>query len=267
MSHLVEYIAAALLNSADHSGSSKARLNLFIRKDYEIYRGSIRKIFQNLQSQFGSLITEEDVEKALLLLNVFAVAIPEFSPAAKNFWNIKFDNFRYYFIGSEPAFDDSHEEYTKLRNIAEKHLILMAYARNGSTYIEDAIEHISQMDADEIAVLRSEQQSSSFVPASDRVVTLSDNQQSELETASSKLIAEVEKSNGIDGDPTFRQIVLGQLNAGRELIRAQISNAELMRLIMMDTLKSLIKKYEGHVIGAAAATLMELLIKHYVGAD
>lgn len=107
----------------------------------------------------------------------------------------------------------------------------------------------------------------STVPASDRIVSLSDNQQSELEGASSELIAEVEKSNGIDGDPTFRQIVLGQLKAGRELIRAQIFNAELMRLIMMDALKSLINKYDGHVIGAAAATLMELLIKHVVGAD
>jgi hypothetical protein len=105
------------------------------------------------------------------------------------------------------------------------------------------------------------------VPASDRVVTLSDNQQSELEEASSKLIEEVEKSNGIDGDPTFRQVVLGQLKAGRELIRAQIFSAEMMRLIMMDALKSLIKKYEGHVIGAAAATLMDLLIKRVVGAD
>lgn len=114
---------------------------------------------------------------------------------------------------------------------------------------------------------KKELENESNVPASDRIVSLSDNQRVELEISSSELIAEVEKSNGIDGDPTFRQIVLGQLKAGREMIRAQIFSAELMRLIMMDTLKSLIKKYEGHAIGAAAATLMELLIKHVVGAD
>jgi hypothetical protein len=103
------------------------------------------------------------------------------------------------------------------------------------------------------------------IPASDRIVSLSDNEQTELEAASSELIEVVEQANGIDGDPTFRQIVLGQLKAGRELIRAQIFNAQIMHFIVMETLRNLKSRYEAHVIGAAAATLIELLVKHLVG--
>ena len=38
---------------------------------------------------------------------------------------------------------------------------------------------------------------SSVIPASDRFVTLSDNQQSKLEITATELIDEVEKANGI----------------------------------------------------------------------
>jgi hypothetical protein len=103
---------------------------------------------------------------------------------------------------------------------------------------------------------------STVIPASDRIVTLSDNAQNELEIASTAVIDAVTDVNGIDGDPTLRKIILGQLKAGRELIRSQIFHAQMLHLLMMDALKRLVDKYKGHVIGATAATLIELLIKN-----
>ena len=102
---------------------------------------------------------------------------------------------------------------------------------------------------------------SSVIPASDRFVTLSDNQQSKLEITATELIDEVEKANGIDGDPTFRQIVIGQLKAGRELIRATIFDVQIMHLTLIETLQLLVKRYDQGVIGSLAGALLIELAK------
>jgi hypothetical protein len=100
-----------------------------------------------------------------------------------------------------------------------------------------------------------------YAPASDRIVTLTDNQQSVLEESTSKLIAEIEKTNGIDGDTSFRQLVLGQLKAGRELIRSTIFDAQIMYLTLVEMLKALVKRYDQAVIGSLASALLVELAK------
>jgi hypothetical protein len=265
VSYLIEYIAAGLLNSANHSGNAKQKITRFIREDYEQYRGSISKIVREVQGQFGHHVNEEDIENALTLLHYFAAAEPEFSPAARSFWNIKFDNFRYYFIESEPGPADDPAQYLELRTAAEQQQILMAYGRLGSVYIEDAIEHISQMSADEIAKLRTKGFLPTNIPASDRVVTLLDNQQSDLEDSSTELILAVEKQNSVDGDQSLRQQIIGQLKAGRELVRAGVFRVALIEQTFLSVLGRLIEKYKDQVIGNAAKKLFDLLIEHVVG--
>lgn len=98
-----------------------------------------------------------------------------------------------------------------------------------------------------------------------RIVTLTEHQKGQLETASDELISTITQENAIDSDVGLREQLLGQFKAARELIRAKVFDAQIMRLLVMDALKSLIKKYEGHVIGAAATKLMDLLITHGLG--
>jgi hypothetical protein len=103
--------------------------------------------------------------------------------------------------------------------------------------------------------------------ASDRIVTIDHNQREELESSTTALIDELEKENAVDGDPNARTWMLGQLRAARELFRAQVLNAWIAQALLMDILRTLKQKYEGHVIGATAATLMELMIKHGLGSN
>jgi hypothetical protein len=103
------------------------------------------------------------------------------------------------------------------------------------------------------------------IPASDRVVTLSHNQLNDLEAASSEIIDAVSAENAIDGDSSLRQRVVGQLKAGRELIRAQTLNAYLLYSTLMTILGGLIQKYRDQAIGVAAKRLVELLIEHVFG--
>lgn len=103
------------------------------------------------------------------------------------------------------------------------------------------------------------------VPASDRVVTLSHNQQIELEESTSSVIDELSKENAIDGDSSLRDTVLGQFRAGRELIRAQTFKVYLLQEMLMSVLGSLIERYKDQALGVAAKKLLELLIEHIFG--
>jgi len=99
------------------------------------------------------------------------------------------------------------------------------------------------------------------VPASDRVVTLSDNQVPYFELKTTEIIDVVSNQNQIDNEPGLREIILGQLKAGRELLRAGSFSLYIFQLTLLDTLRFLAKRYEKEAIGALAAALIGELLK------
>lgn len=103
-------------------------------------------------------------------------------------------------------------------------------------------------------------------PAADRIVTFSDNQVEELDQQSSELIQAVEEKNQIDGEPGLRELIVGQLKAGRELIRAGSFRLFFLQLTLIETLEFLAKRYEKEAIGGLAAALIAALLKH-IGLD
>lgn len=103
------------------------------------------------------------------------------------------------------------------------------------------------------------------VPASDRIVTLSDNQQTDLEASTTELIEIVEKQNGVDGDQSMKQQIVGQLKAGRELFRAGVFKFALIEQTILSVLGGLIEKYKNQAIGHAAKKLLDLLIEQVFG--
>lgn len=103
-------------------------------------------------------------------------------------------------------------------------------------------------------------------PASDRVVKFSDNQISDLEDRSSELIKAVERQNSLDGISGLRELVAGQLKAGRELIRSGCVRIYILEITMIELLRFLAKRYEREAIGGLAATLLTALAKH-IGID
>ncbi len=112
--------------------------------------------------------------------------------------------------------------------------------------------------------------SSSFVessaPASDRIVTFSDNQISDLEDKTSEIISAISAQNQIDGSPGLREILIGQLKAGRELIRAGSFKLYVLEVTLIQSLTFLAQRYEKETIGALAAALLSALLKH-IGID
>lgn len=99
-------------------------------------------------------------------------------------------------------------------------------------------------------------------PASDRVVSFSDNQIEQLDVQTTEIIEAVASQNQVGDTTGIREIILGQLKAGRELIRAGSFKLHLMELALFESLRFLATKYEREAIGVLATTLLELLIKH-----
>ena len=103
-------------------------------------------------------------------------------------------------------------------------------------------------------------------PASDRIVNFNDNQISDLDEQTTRVIEAVSTQNQIDDEPGLREVILGQLKAGRELIRAGSFRIFVLEATLIQSLTFLVKRYEKEAIGALAAALLGALLKH-IGID
>ncbi len=101
------------------------------------------------------------------------------------------------------------------------------------------------------------------VPASDRIVSLLHNQQQEIESPIEEVLELLEPENSISGEDGLRELVIGRLKAGRELIRAGIFSIRSLELTLVVGLKMLVERYGGAAIALAASKLLDLLLKQY----
>ncbi|HKY82093.1 MAG TPA: hypothetical protein VJM09_11560 [Sphingobium sp.] len=253
MNDLAQYLAAILLE--------KARVD-----PDEAYGGSERSIRDQLARDVGGSVAKEDVHSALEVLQPFAAAESDFSPLTGGFWTINYDNFRYYFVEGKPDSNDDAEQFQEIHTQTALYPILEAYARRGARYALDATQHLRSLNFEDWLELRGRETSAPRIaPASNRIVTLSHNQQADLELASTEVIDALSTENSIDGNPQLRDAALGQLRAARELIRGQSLNAYLLYSSAVILLEGLIKRYGGQAIGHAAKKLLDLMIEHIFG--
>jgi hypothetical protein len=148
------------------------------------------------------------------------------------------------------------------------HQVIEDYSELGDSWFSRAIEGLAkQAEAGELPAEAGAPISPTdpIVPAADRVVTLQDNQQAEIEVASTEIIEALERENSIDGDLSLRDRFIGQLKAGRELVRAKTLSAYLLYQTVFEVLSALITRYKGHAIEAVAKRLLDLLIDRVFG--
>ena len=254
MNALEQYLAAAMIQiEGEHNGRGTPRVKQLGR-----CAGSARKISDLIRERFAFRADLPEVESTLEKLEYFAISDLEYSPATGGYWTINNDNFTYYF---KEEIDDEYksEDFDEIKSYGSSLRILCAYARNGEEYIFDAMKALREMDEDALAELRSE--SSDRALASDRVVEFSHNQIESLGEKSSEIIELLSKENSIDQAPGLREQILGQLKAGRELVRAGCARIYLLQLTLIETLTFLAKRYEKEAIGALASQLVAELIK------
>jgi hypothetical protein len=104
-----------------------------------------------------------------------------------------------------------------------------------------------------------------LVPASDRIVTLLDNQVREIEGPISELVEQLDRDNGVPDHPGLKERLSGELKAGRELVRAGSYRAYLLHATLIRALGEIIQRYQGSAIAMVAASLVDLLVKQALG--
>lgn len=143
-----------------------------------------------------------------------------------------------------------------------KHDLIADYFDFGGEWLERALNGLkAHAGSEELTLEASDLIGPETAPASDRVVTLTDNQSKDLESKASSLIDEFEKENSVDGDLGVRAKILGQLKAGRELLIAGIFSTQALFFTLITTLSLLAKRYEKETIGALASVLLAELVK------
>jgi hypothetical protein len=243
-------------------------LHLSKSKSEEAMAGSFKGLSRNLSESLSNNITEKDVAGALEILMSFAGATHFDSPLTGGYWKIDYDNFRYYFIEDHAGFNGNAEEYADIKtHVITKYPILVTYAETGDDFAKDILQHIETTPEAEWDSLRRDDLEAAVIdlgkaPASDRVVHFNDNQMAQFDKSTVALIKAVEAQNQIADSPGLREIIVGQLKAGRELILSGCVRIHVLRITLIDALSFLVKRYEKEMIGALAASLISELFKH-----
>ena len=138
--------------------------------------------------------------------------------------------------------------------------LIYKYRAIGPEFLTKALRNL---EIDERAGVDKMPLSDVQIPASDRTVSLNHNEISEFDERTSEIIDSVEKFNQIDEIPGFRELIVGQLKAGRELIQAGSFKLYVLQVTLIDSLMFLAKRYEKETIGALASALLTALLAHF----
>lgn len=144
----------------------------------------------------------------------------------------------------------------------------------GEQYLADALSNFSLSDfanmekfddafeikkADEIDEEKIE------IPAANRIVSVNDNQFEQVDKVTDELLSLVTRENKIGDENGLRERVLGQINAGRELVRHGSVRAYLLYQTVVEVLRLLIKNYAGTAIAETAKTLLTVYLTNILG--
>jgi hypothetical protein len=149
--------------------------------------------------------------------------------------------------------------------------ILESYADLGSGYLAQVLDsyekHIQNLADDEMLSDEEREEANAsdplqgiVVPASDRIVRLSHNETIEMERPTTTLVEALERDNGDEESAGFRERILGQIKAGRELIRAGEFRAYLLYQTLLTALGELISKHKNPSIVELARALLGVLV-------
>ena len=104
------------------------------------------------------------------------------------------------------------------------------------------------------------------IPASDRIVSLNHNQLAAVVQPIDDLVGALDADNGDPDQPGFREQILGEVRAGRELIRARTFRSFLLYETLVRALGELIKRYSNPTIVALANALLGALVSEILQA-
>lgn len=240
--------------------------------------GSWEEVKARSVEKIGFEISEELFSEAIRTLSrcgLVRITNDDFSGA---YLKISADKFNVFVKKVNEEFDRAKEDGDELyilRNVHDfpmanawlTHELLEDYSELGDSWLRKAFDGLRDRVAEVGGAenLEEYQQIDTVAPASDRIVTLSHNQNEEMIKAVENVEGLLKHENSIDADTSMRERFVAQLAAGRELLRSSSVRAYLVYETLVRMLGTLIQKYKEKALGVAAEKLLNLLIEHIFG--
>jgi len=256
VSVLAQHLAAVLVHHVRREGGG--RLSLFESDIPELLSGRY-----DIESPHGL------VGDALAVLTEIRGCRNLPSPLTGTFCRLDADDASYYF-GSWPSFsnewgDDEEADHAygrRRQEINKKYPILETYFESEDPWIQRIITTLSEMDLAANYYQGDALLTEAIAPASDRIVSLDDNQRAELVIPLEQIAAEIRTSNSTRnelGDDADR--ISAEVDAGIGLAKAGKVRLSAIIAILIKPLKFIAERFSGAAIGTLAAELIKALLK------
>lgn len=265
---IADYVAMALIGKVDDSD------DFFGHVEPRGFQGSWSELRSEAQGICGFALSDDIVREAVRTLAQCGLVRVSEDRYAGEFVKIYPDRFDAFATKAgeelEQAKRDGDEQgilarpsdYPNASAIA-RHAVVADYSELGVRWLNRALEGLRTQveDAGSLTEFLASG-APETAPAADRFVRFSDNEIHEFEEKTTEIIESIEKLNSIGDKPGLREIILGQLRAGRELLRSGCFKVYLLEVTLIDALRNLAHKYKDDAIGALAAALVTALLKH-----
>lgn len=250
---LADHIAALIIEAVSRLGGDS----------HSVFRDDVPEF---LRVAFGLDVAPNLLQDALLRLEELGGVRRFSSTFAGDMYEISVSRSLRFFDGSAPhPSENTSHEYDLLYDRAHSDFApLVAYNFGKRKWVDRVVAGLAIGQTPDVLFIAPEA-TQIAVPASDRIVTLNHNQQSEMVAATDVVISKLRTENSVGGDVGLRERFLAQLSAGKELLGSQSVRALLIYETLSRMLGTLIAKYKGQAIGEAAKKLLGLLIEHIFG--
>lgn len=259
MNVFAQYLAVVMLHEAE-------------QLEDELYSGSFKSLTDRLRNQLhGISIDIEDISNAVGILTEFSGAKSYPDPLTGGYYQVNYDNFRYYFIQEQPDFADTDKDgYAELRAALQiEYPVLVNYAENSRQYAHDVIAHLRNLDGEGIDSLR-DQKVSRVAPAANRVVPLDHNsaEHGEIADGIEALIAEVRANNKVGETGGERDQIVASLLAAKQLWNSsqlQIIQVRVGVIMAVESAGKALEKVGKAVSWPVLVELIKTYVKKQVG--
>ena len=228
-----------------------------------VYGDGIRSSFtpksaaSSLKAQFGIDVSELQTGRILDELANNELAKKTHSPLTNGFFEINVKMLSERFAPPQVSLSLNPTDFVQPPTDASKDFpVINAYFEAGGEWANFVVGALQSGDFIDSGV-------EVVVPASDRVVSLNHNQQVEIEEPLDEVVSLVEAENSINGQESLRELTLGQLKAGRELVKVGVFSLRSLQLTLIVGLRLLAEKYADMAIGVLAGQLLDIFLKQY----
>lgn len=264
---VADYVAIALIGHVDDPDSFDG---MFATREFQ---GGWPELRSHAEKRCGFSLSDEIVREAVRTLSKCGLVRVSNDKYAGEFVKLYPDRFDEFKNNAKKELEGAKEDgYGKSimdrasdypnASVLESNSVVADYSELGDEWMRRALAGL-QKEIEEAGSLSdfllSAREGTS--PASDRIVRFDNNQISKIEEKTDEIINGVEQLNSIGDRAGLRELILGQLKAGRELVRSGCFKLYLLEVTLLDALRNLAIKYEKEAVGALANALIEAILK------